>query len=266
MVSQFPKTPQGKLEAISLYTWNLLGDAKRLGASIYEETVTDLLSIDVMRNKGQVKVTQTTKIQESKSGTDIELWLKHHAGNDGWIRFAIQAKKLNILYERYGKLKSYKPKNQPYRQVLALETYVKNKKAIPLYLLYNYTGNIQPTSWHCCRSFEPHQLGCTVAITATIHQAIKTSQNNFNDLHRFPTTMPLRCLACPIFYTAQNVNPEDYAHADLPNFMHNENEIHNHESSTDLIDPYGYDNETGPPRRIWAIDASSDEEEINNRR
>lgn len=122
------------LEAIVRCTWGLLRDAASLGASIGEETLTDLLSIKVKRDG--YRVMQFSKARESRTGVDIalEVWL----GNDRmqWVRLAIQAKKLDVVSQRYHSL-DYR--NKTGRQLNMLEQYA--HRAIPLYLLYNYKAD-----------------------------------------------------------------------------------------------------------------------------
>lgn len=176
------------LEAIARCTWRLLEDATSLGASIGEETLTDLLAIRVKRDNHTV--TQFTKASESRTGVDIELevWLGN--ARMGWTRLAIQAKKLDVRSRRY---RSLDHKNSTGRQIDMLEKYAKHWRAIPLYLLYNWKEDAG-MYWHCSRPLEIEQMGCTVAPLIVIKRAIQGSKR-FNDIHRNPSVFPLGCLA-----------------------------------------------------------------------
>ena len=58
-----------------------------------EETITDLMLMELyLHGSSLIQFTQTSRSQESLSGTDLELWVGSR--RLGWFRFAIQAKKL----------------------------------------------------------------------------------------------------------------------------------------------------------------------------
>ena len=176
------------LEAIARCTWSLLRDAASLGASIGEETLTDLLSIKVKREG--YRVMQFSKARESRTGVDftLEVWL----GNDRmrWVRLAIQAKKLDVGSHRYHSL-DYK--NKTGRQLNMLEQYAQ-RGAIPLYLLYNYKEDADKY-WHCSRPVDIEQMGCTIAPLSVIQESIALKKKGFGDVHKHISTFPMRCLA-----------------------------------------------------------------------
>ena len=176
------------LEAIARCTWHLLREAASVGASIGEETLTDLLAIRLKRDNH--KVMQFTKARESRTGVDIELevWL----GNTriGWTRLAIQAKKLDVRSRRY---RSLDHKNSTGRQIDMLENYANCYGAIPLYLLYNWKEDAYKY-WHCSRPVDIEQMGCTVAPLDVIKKAVQHTKF-FNDIHNNTSVFPLRCLA-----------------------------------------------------------------------
>lgn len=64
------------LEALARETWHRLQNAGDLSIRFGEETITDLLLLDLRRMKPlTAEVIQTSKSQESVSGTDFEWWL-----------------------------------------------------------------------------------------------------------------------------------------------------------------------------------------------
>ena len=141
--------------------------------------------------------TQTPKHREATKGTDFECWL----GSDhtGWLRLAVQAKKLNLRSERYANLKH---KSKGGRQIDRLERYAASNEAIPLYCLYNYSDFVVPSKhWHCCqRPFQEEELGCTITPSTNIRKVIGLwGKKNFDYIHRYENTIPWRCLAsCPM--------------------------------------------------------------------
>ena len=205
-----------------------------------------------MRSGGRVAVTQMNRIEEAKSGADIEIWHEHPSGLH-WCRFAVQAKKINIRYERYGKL-GYKPNNQSTQQFDILNRYALKHRAIPLYLLYNYIGLVGSIGTHCCLGLvEKAQLGCTTTPLTIVRQSINTGRNRFSDLHRSSDTALLRCLTCPNAPFPQNVSKEDYTHPSPPNFMQFDDQSQSVEVTLDDLYSHGYDVETGVPSRIWVM-------------
>ncbi len=167
------------------------------GVRFGEETITDLLMLDLNRRElRRTLFVQTSKPKEAAQGTDFEWWLGSDA--TGWIRFAVQAKKLDLKSERYLNLKHTV---NGVLQIDLLEQYAELNKALPVYCLYNYSQNVdQSKHWHCCqRSFQEKELGCTLTPSSNVNESIHTwGAKNFDFVHRFEDTIPWRCLAsCP---------------------------------------------------------------------
>ena len=190
------------LAMLSRDIWERLRDVKALSpvtsVRLGEETITDLLMLDLNRQGlTNASFTQTPKHREATRGTDFECWL----GRDdtGWIRFAVQAKKLDLRSERYANLKHM---TKGVRQIDRLERYAANNEAIPIYCLYNYSDHVDSVMhWNCCqRPFQPEDLGCTVTASTNIRKSLELwGKKNFDYLHRYDNTIPLRCLAsCPM--------------------------------------------------------------------
>ena len=66
---------------------------------------------------------------------------------------------------------------------------------MPLYLLYNHFDSGNPNSyWHCCKSFDIEQLGCTLVPSWKIDRAIKRrGQRTFTAVHAKAPSRPWRC-------------------------------------------------------------------------
>lgn len=240
------------LEAIARCTWRLLGDAASLGASIGEETLTDLLAIKIKRDNH--KVFQFTKARESHTGVDIEVWL----GNTriGWTRLAIQAKKLDVRSRRY---RSLDYKNSTGRQIAMLEQYAKYWRAIPLYLLYNWKEGAD-RYWHCSRPVDIEQMGCTVAPLTVIKKAVQHTKF-FDDIHSNSSVFPLRCLAeWPVCCNSTGMDSL-YFNGITPRKY---NRIHDYLQTGDVnlrgefLNEF-HDNEIGLPRRIVVLNIQEED-------
>jgi hypothetical protein len=146
-----------------------------------------------------LRVIKTPKNLESDKGTDWEWWI----GNSqmGFVRYAVQAKKLDGKTHRYKKLKHLvgKVPNQEFQHVV-LKNYAAANNAVPLYALYNHLDLSDFTPfWQCPLPQEVEQLGITVTPLANVEKAIMTwGERTFQCLHKHSDTIPLRCLVkCP---------------------------------------------------------------------
>ena len=185
------------LEALARDTWERLHDARELSIRFGEETITDLLLLDLRRRKPQAaEFIQTNKHRESLSGTDFEWWLG--SNRIGWIRFAVQAKKLNLNTGRYG---GFTHEVNGELQINLLEKYAMANRATALYCLYNHAVKLDPLKhWHCCQTpFEPEQMGCTITPSSVVGDTLLNyGTKNFDYVHANERTIPWRCLAlCP---------------------------------------------------------------------
>jgi hypothetical protein len=182
----------GVLESLAADTWERLRDAQHLGVRFGEETVTDLVLLELKRTRHPgLQVLQTNKHAESTQGTDWEWWLG--SDSQGWLRFAVQAKRLCVSTGRYLAL-AHKTRGE--QQIDLLERFASDNGAVPLYCLFNFTEKAGPPSWHCCEALTPPQLGCTLAPAAVIRHAIEShGHRTFRSIHANPRTLPWRCLA-----------------------------------------------------------------------
>ncbi len=202
-------------ERIAKDTWGRLKESRELRTRLGEETLTDFLVLDFVRLMGcRARLFQSTKIQESKRGTDLEIRI--HAGGNRAIAFALQAKKLN-RDERYV---GFKATVNPTKslQLKILEEYAKKVHAVPLYLLYNYVCRDELGSyWNCSGRLDEdvEQLGCTVVPSWTIRRAgCKRGRSNFDWIHKSNLALPWRCLfncphQCTLRYDSEYNKPVD---------------------------------------------------------
>lgn len=182
-------TPAAK---ISSDTWWRLARAHLLGARLGEETLTDLLVLEMLHIKKSyaMRVLHPTRLQESRWGADLLVWIRRRNGLSQFL--AIQAKK---LYPN-GHYKALNRHVSPgIRQIDLLDAFAQQYHAVPLYLLYNHFNSGNPSSyWHCCKSFDIEQLGCTLVPSWKIKRAIKRrGQRTFTAIHASATSRPWRC-------------------------------------------------------------------------
>ena len=203
MTSSSSRTLVDTLETLAADTWMRLRDVAALAprsVRFGEETITDLLMLDLNR-LGSTKAffRPTSKPVEALQGTDFECWV----GSDGagWLRFAIQAKKLDLAKSRYNELGRCVRSRQK-KQIKVLEEFAEANRAAPLYCLYNFWEQADPQSHGTCcqRPYAKEQLGCTITAPSTIREVLKApkGRKTFDYIHRCGYTLPWRCLAlCP---------------------------------------------------------------------
>jgi hypothetical protein len=215
--SQGSKVLINHLNVICDDVWERLGSSKSFGISQGEETLTDNLLLYLASKKlSTIRIVQTPKNKESVKGTDWEWWIGNR--KDGYLRYAVQAKKLDLKTGRYSSLnhKVGTGASAEYQHNI-LEDYALANKAIPLYAFYNHLEKFElPKSWNCPLPIEHSKLGCTVTPLKNIKKAISTrGWRTFEKIHSFPETVPLRCLAqCPNIAFPQRVSGNAY----LPRF------------------------------------------------
>lgn len=184
------------LEGLARGTWERLRHSLEFDVSQGEETITDLNLLEIRRSGVRgVRVWKCPKGQEAKTGLDWEWFV----GSDevGWLRYAVQAKKLKLGTKVYDKL-SHKVRKRLQAEIL--ESYAEANEAIPLYCLYNYVGGAAPFDryWHCDDDPEREQLGCTVTPLRVIKEALRrggrASRRTFESIHSDDCTIPWRCL------------------------------------------------------------------------
>ncbi len=116
-------------------TWRDLYDSQRLGLSISEESITDMLLLEMLRRTKRIACKKFTRAGERKSGADWQWWFI--SGYRGFpIR--IQAKRL-YSGGRYEALK-YK-KGSKHDQTNTLLRIARIDGFLPLFCFYNYWGS-----------------------------------------------------------------------------------------------------------------------------
>ena len=187
-------------EYVATRTWATLARVKQLRARFGEETLTDLLMLDMLphqRTRG-FRIRSTTRWEESLCGADLLVAVRHSSG--AWSRFTVQAKKL-YSDDKYGALGPGKNAVQ----LQTLEVFARQVHALPLYLLYNHSRTVvRSKHWHCCRRFTRFQLGCTLVPSWHIRDVINSRPpRGFNLAHSVHESIPWRCA----FYCPHGPNP-----------------------------------------------------------
>jgi len=180
-------------------TWERLKASLELGISQNETTITDIILLDLKAAKCPfLHLMKTPQNLERERGTDWEWWIG--ADSVGWLRYAVQAKKIDLSSLRYDNL-PHKIGEKQVDQLEILRSYSSANDALPRYCFYNYANNIQKNQhWHCNLPFDSTQLGCSIATLSTVEKAINTQGGrNFNFIHSEISTLPFRCLVtCPM--------------------------------------------------------------------
>ena len=191
-----------KFEKLSRTVWDNIWLSNYYRTIYGEETITDSLLLELVKqNFFNIRILQTPKNIESIKGTDWEWFVG--SPRFGWIRFAIQAKKLYLKHNSYPNL-NHKVGTPPHDdcQINILRTYSQANGSVPLYNFYNYYPQAEePEHWHCSNPFDPELLGWTFTTLTNVQTAINTrGYRNFDKIHQFRETLPIRCLfTCPYF-------------------------------------------------------------------
>lgn len=156
--------------------YNLILRGKKQGIKIQEETITEILLLNLAEKlKGQIKITLFNKIEEGRNGADWEWYIKK---NGKWIGFSVQAKILNYKNGMYDSL--FK-KNQ----IDKLIVNAFKKDLIPIYSFYNFTEKAH--GWRY-RGYHPlafpadtELIGWTYATALEVYKFKKIGKVGLND-------------------------------------------------------------------------------------
>jgi len=262
--------PRRYLEELARKTWLRLRYSREFGITQGEETITDLHLLEFrMSGISDIqRVDKCPKHLERTRGLDWE-WIIG-SNQFGWIKYAIQAKKLSLDINDLTKGR-YKSLHQPFydgsgtTQLEVLKSFARKGNMTPLYCLYNY---IQKPSflpyWNCNqRPIDEEQLGCTVTPLKIAETAIATrGGRRFDDLHLHSETIPWRCLvSCPIILdiygeNVKRVSKKGRRDVSSPNTIANEllGDVVVHNEPLDTLTT-SFDSEIGQgPKRLVVLD------------
>ncbi|HUN23947.1 MAG TPA: hypothetical protein PK299_12535 [Anaerolineales bacterium] len=179
---------------LSKNTWERIGDGYELSISQSEETLTDNNLLEIKRSGlKNIHIVKFNKPKEALYGIDWEWWIGSQ--RNGWIKFAVQAKKIYVPSKSYNTL-DHKVKGR--LQLDILDEYARKSQAVPLYCFYNYLLDTEPILkpfWRDCTDlFTPTEFGCTVTPSSIVRQALIVKQKKFEFIHQQRQTIPLYCL------------------------------------------------------------------------
>ena len=179
-------------ERLASETWGRLRLSITLECSQGETTITDHNLLEMKRiGPPNLHVVKATPRYERLFGFDWEWWIRYGAR---WMRYAVQAKKLNLRTCRYDQLRHRVGSRF---QMDLIESFARAKGAIPLYCFYNYVANecTAKSAWNCNLEFDKEQLSCTLAplhVVQRIHR--RYASKSFEALHTHREVLPWRCL------------------------------------------------------------------------
>ncbi len=190
MVPMVNMTPA---EHVAERTWSTLRRAKQLRARFGEETLTDLLVLDMLpyQHTKSFWLDPLTKRHEGRYGADLLVAVRHQTGNGSLL--ALQAKKL-YPDDRYQMLNRV---SESRVQLDKLEKFARQLCALPLYLLYNHSNTARSEHWNCCRRyFAERQLGCTLVPSGHIRSMLSRPPppRDFHSAHKVKQARPWRCV------------------------------------------------------------------------
>lgn len=192
-------TIQQTINNLTIDVWDNIGLSNRLHTKYGEETISDILLLELAKLRNyNLRIIQTPKDREKYKGTDWEWFIGSQSY--GWIRFAIQAKKADPN-SKNGDYSCLKHTVGTEEQIDILKRYSKANNAVPLYCLYNhYSKANEPDHWHCKRIFEQKLLGWTITAIRNVETALTTHGcRNFEFMHKQKETLPTKCLFdCPV--------------------------------------------------------------------
>ena len=178
-------------------TWCTLGLAKQLRGRFGEETLTDLLVLNMLPHQCTrgFLLRPTTKRAEAAYGADLLVAVRHQTRR--WSLLALQAKKL-YPDDRYRMLNRV---TESLDQMERLEEFARQFHALPLYLLFNHSNSVSASHhWHCQKAFDKGQLGCTLVPSWHIRRMLRRPPppRDFDSAHKVEQARPWRCaFDCP---------------------------------------------------------------------
>jgi hypothetical protein len=198
-------TPVAVFEELARHTWSRLADGHAFGVRQGEVSISDYLLLEMARERlPTIHILKTPAHLERLKGTDWEWWIGSRA--NGWLRYAVQAKRLQYPSDYYDQLGHRVRKRL---QVDLLTEYARANKAIAMYALYNSTRDANASRfWNCNLPFEKEQLGCTVVSAGVVSKSVKTrGGRTLQYLHTGTGALPWRCLVrCPLILSAYTAN------------------------------------------------------------
>lgn len=184
------------------HTWLWRNEAKRLRSPLNEETLTELLLLNLKRYyPGSVTIQPFHKQEEANTGGD---WAWTFLSHDRmWSQsMLVQAKRLDNFDRSYNKL-DYRIGKKPtdgtphIRQIDKLIETAKKHGQLPIYIFYNHLNNSNRIPRNCCISSNwwelfPQSWGISFASAVAVRNALPDKSFNKHRGH----SLPFHCLLC----------------------------------------------------------------------
>lgn len=171
-----------------------------INTTLSETSITDDILLELaMLNSPNIDLYKTPQNEECNRGTDWEFWIGR---DERWIRYAIQAKKIDLKTGKYTQLRH---KVGGKLQLDILKDYATKNKSVPLYCFYNYRDTVDRIRrcHHCCYPYgyidKPSQFGITITPLRIIEGLMDRPQaknRTFDWIHQQRETHPWSCLVC----------------------------------------------------------------------
>jgi hypothetical protein len=186
--------------------WRTLTDAHKLGVALHEETLTDLVSMELASARPILQVRQFPRRDEAVTGADWDWWIGSHA--QGWVRVLIQAKKLFLPGATYKSLRhKVADGRDPPMQLERLAQFALKANALPYYCFFN--GNVVAE--------EPApDWGCTLAQLGDVRWAHEPRRP------RDFFTVRSECNAIPWHRCFNHLRNSKVTHEKLPDWVRDE--------------------------------------------
>lgn len=190
---------------LAFATWELLRQARSVDHQVLEETITDLLCLELKsRNPSEVFTKNFNRSQEGRTGADWEWWFTSLPGMSSWLGIRVQAKVVNFQSRSFPHL-HYKNRQGEY-QSNVLTADARANSCIPLYCLYSHLPDVSNTPLSC-GSFGPavESFGCALLPMTDVFR-LRAEQEQCDDQVVISLAAPWHCLVCC----------EGYAQGELP--------------------------------------------------
>lgn len=176
----------------SAWTWDKLRESRQLGFQIGEESVTDLIILNMKKwGAGKLVVETFTSHQEFTNGSDWEWWFTGPSGQ--WLGMRAQAKILNLATEKFEHL-HYSNKNGD--QVDLLINDAKSNGLIPLYCMYSNWDTKKYKPNFECRTHKPtaRHYGNSILSAFKVKHLQTSKENKLSKIIDY--LQPMHCIFC----------------------------------------------------------------------
>ena len=185
---------------LAFETWRRLGNGRRIGHQMLEETITDLNLLEIKsRHPHEVWTQQFSRPAEAVEGADWEWWFTD-ASRSRWFGCRVQAKIINFANDRFEHL-HYRNRTTGYQADTLIDRCDRHPwRPVPLYVLYTHWSSAPqqpnaPRIWkHLPLSRE--SFGCSVMGARRV-KSHRINNSHARDLDAlFPDMYPWHYLVC----------------------------------------------------------------------